>query len=455
MAVPKCFLIIDSLELKKLNSLKKHLLSHVGAVTEVYSLIEIAAATKSYREQYNSIEIIQQCYFPNSTIKLVANNFSVLFLIIEEWIALEQMTLEPYTKELLTQKWYNNHGFYNLADQTIRKIHKKIQTNPMIGLMESKAISDSLYEHIFSSNPIKYDLKATDFDDMIDAFSEYTAIQNLVYLIELVNRAEVANLNITIRKKLLINKLKDAPNTNLLRILFLVYDMIDKDDISAFNELKELLLSNFLDQNSKIHTIVTTYVIKRSMRYWNKGLLKDPKIISELAVYGLNHGIYLNNGKLPTATFHNLVSQLCQSSTYKEMQVFVRKWVPMVHTNNHEATQSLALAQVAFYFEKYGEIAPLVRINFNDFNEKNLGQLLYLISSFMERRKENELYQHALQSSKYFLRRNQNKFSKHLFTSVTNLFEFMKQMDQPNYEIDLDALSPLFYRKWCQSLLSK
>ena len=457
MALPKTFLIIDALEFKQVNALRKYLLSRMGEQSDLFTAFEMIVATKANRSLCDSVEILRRDYFPESSVKTVSNNCSTLFLLTEDWIAIEQLNKEMYSKDLLLQRWYNDNGIYHIADQVHRKVLKSTETEVQLDMMLPKAKAETLYEHLFSSNPAKYDVKSGEYDTMIDAFLEFTFLQNFLFLIELVNRAEVANLEVKKRKVFLEKMLKLMPKTELTSILQLVYDMIAFDDVEAFQALRKILQKDRLLEGSKLHFYVTTYVVKRSMKFWSMGKLSDSKIIFQLASYGLNHGIYFTNGKLPTATFHNLVAQLCQAASYNQMITFVNKWIDMVHTENLDATRGLSIAQVAFYNNRFNDIyLHTWRRDFEEFNQRNLAQSLHLIATFMNRKSDHDTYRHTLLLSQYFIKRNRSKMSAHLYTSYTNLYKFMKAYEAKRYSaIDLDKLSPLLYRSWCERMMKK
>jgi hypothetical protein len=169
----------------------------------------------------------------------------------------------------------------------------------------------------------------------------------------------------------------------------------------------------------------------------------------------MENGVYFTNN-LATATFHNLVAQLCQAFTYREMTAFVRKWLPKVNSTNPEATQSLAYATIAFYNDRFNEIFKHVwRKDFNDFNERNQAQLYHLLAAFMQRNKDPKTYKVAFQSSTYFLKRHKSKMSNHLVKSYSNLLLVLTHLAEGKPEhLDIENLIPLLYRKWCSRFVN-
>ncbi len=457
MALPKIIEIIYILETKKSNSLRKFIASRLSIEADTMSLYDYIVQSKYENIGIENMIDFHSTNFKHISYKSFSNLFSQLYLLAEAWIALDQLESEPYSKDIYVQKWLNKHGFYNYAEQSSKRLSKLIGLQPSYDLAESKAKSEMLNEQLFSSSLSKYDLNASDFTDMIEAFDEYVAGQYLLFLSELKNREEVSNIDFASRRCTILTIIDHIPDSPIKSLLQPLYAMIADNDVNAFDYLKTLLLTNKIKVGSNLHSIICNHVIKKSVRFWAKGLLPDHKIISKLTKYGLDAGIYFNHTqKIATHSFHNLIIQLCVSLTYKEMLAFINKWINHVNTDHLEATKGLAIAQVKFYNEKYDLHQLTWRSDYDNFNQVNLARGLHLIACFENRKKEIQMYKNALQTSIYFIQRNRKKMSAHLYDSNMNFIDIIKKIDAGKVkEIKLENYNAILYRKYCQSLVTK
>jgi hypothetical protein len=456
MALPKLFVLLDALDLKQVNAFKKYTLSKVSESSEIHVLLLFVIQTKAKRNQYPDAESLIATFMPDTKIKLISNNLSILYAYAEEWMALQVLEESAQYKDLLVQKFLNNNGLYNLADQTVNKMRRFTESIDTLDLSLVQSKYEMLYEHLFSTNMANYNPKPEEFMELSEAFDEYVSSQYLVILTELYNRQEVTNISYKKHIQALSKKIKDMPDTPLTNILSLSFKLIAEHDFEALLELKNILISNQLLKGSKLHYIITHYVIKRANNFWVSGHHKDSKLIIELTNYGIETGVFFKNGKLSSTKFLNLVMQLCVALNFKEVSSFITQWIGKVNTANPEATMGLAMALNCFYKHKYSELAKYTwRSDFDGFNEKNIAHGLFLVGAFKDRNKNPEIYENAFHSSTYFLKRNKNKMSKHLFDSYNNLLQFMKDFDKiGKSKINLDVYNPLLYRSWCEYELS-
>lgn len=168
----------------------------------------------------------------------------------------------------------------------------------------------------------------------------------------------------------------------------------------------------------------------------------------------MKSGVFFTDDRLHSALFHNLVVYYCLVSDYDTVTDFIDQWIGVVVTEDVAATRALAMAQNCFYHHRCQEIHLYTgRFVFPTFNQKNLAQGLHLIAAFENRKEERQIYETALASSQNFLKRNQQRMSKHLYTSYRHLIAFIKSADvDPTAIPHPDTISPLLYRKWCMEL---
>lgn len=456
MSKPKLVTLIEGLEVSEIASLKKYVLTKTSMESDTYYIFDYILKHRNDASMIESGEVLVKNALPNLRLKNISNYLSTLFSWAEEWIIQCQMEKEKHTGDLLVLKWLNKKGFYHLADITARRIEKNIESNPTLDIEDHKAKAALLACQLISNNPYKHEAKEEKFTEMVKSHNEVTKAQNLIFKAELNNWGSIINHDYSNLIKYIDNINAQIEDSTLTALLEAMNQLITHTDLVAFNHLKQTLFDHKLDTKSELHYIIATYCINRSRRFWTQGIITEPKFLYEMYEYGLNSGVLLSNGKVQSATFHNIVVQLTQANTFEEVEAFIEKWLPKVSTENVEATRALAMAQNCFYFARYHEIFQYTwRSDFPTFNQKNTAQGLYLIAAFMYRKDDAILFQNTMNSFQYFIKRNKAKMSQHLYECYTNLIDFMNRYDKGLITEKQLSYSPIMYKMWCQKMLDE
>lgn len=457
MSLPKLIKITQALDPKQCSDLKKFVLYYIGQDSDLFQILEAIIKQQSKMKDGEDVDAFAKKHFPNCTKKTFMNYLSQLYGYTEDWIAHHQLQENEYQKDLLVQQWLNKNGLYDVSDQLVSKARRKIKEVEKIDLVSSKVMAELLFEHFFSNNPVKYESKFAEFEEMVDAFITYTISMNILFLSELTSWENIFNKDQTNLKKKINSQINWELGTAQLMIMKSLFKMMHEDDLTSLFHISDHLLKNNFNVDSKLHFIIAYNTIIKSLNLYTKRIHNDRTLIVKLTEYGLNSGVYLKNGKLSTATFHNIVLKLLLTSTYEEIVVFIDKWISKVFTNNVEGTRALAMAQVCLYFHKFEEIDVYTRrYEFDNFNQKNLAQGLYLIGTFMNKKMDNDKYQNALISSMSFIKRNRTKMSSYLFNCYMNFFKVLKLIEQKNYNKleNLDDFNPLLHRTWVEYIIN-
>ncbi len=457
MAHPKLFSLIDAIELKQINTLRKHIMSKVSEQSEAYQILESIIKTKDKREKYSDAESIQLAFYPTIKIKTFINYLSLLYGYAEEWIALTQMEIDEYAKDLLVQKWLNNNGLYSLSDQLVKKVLKKIESSEGLDTNDAKVKAEMLYENFFSNNPAKYDFNEGSFLEMIYSFDEYASSFYLILITELNNLGNHLQKNFNSQLEYILPKLNHIPPLPLTNILKMNFSLQTESNYEHFIKLKDILLQNKIKSGTTFHLILTNYIMKGASSFRKKGEIDTSEVIYNLTKYGLDTGIFSNNGKLSITTFHNLIVRLSILSSFEEIEQFIINNIEKVNTINKETTFSIAMAQNCFYHKRFSEIFKYAWIgDIEDFNQKLISQDLLLIYAFMKRKEDINYYKSSFKSTFNFLDRNKNKMTLDQKKRYDNLLLFMKRLEQNNIEsIDLSDFKPIHYIAWCEYILKK
>ena len=452
MSLPKLISVCQALDAKQCTSLKKFTLMHVGKTSDLYLILDCVIKERNKLKSAKDVEEVAQKCEVKCSHKTFMNSLSQLNLYAEDWIALSQLNENKYEKDLLIQQWYNKNGLYNLSDQLVTKVKKTIDAEKKWDLAESQYKAELLFEHFFSNNPVKYQFDVKQYEDMIQSFDQYVSSMYILIMTELCGLEQVANKKLPELKSTLEAKISMFPPTELSENLLKLYNVIDTSNFELLKELKSLLLSNRFNVGSKLHYIVASNIINKSINFWAKGLHKEVKLVQELTEYGIDNNVFFSYGKLSVVTFHSLLNKISAFYGYQKSEAFINQYIEKVNTTNLIATKELAMAQNCFHNKNYKDIFKYTRRgDFDNFVQKTVAQGLHLIACFMERNIDRENYQNALQSSILFFKRNKSKLSTNLLDSYNNLIQLLKDYDKAtdNDKINVDNYKPLMYRNWC------
>lgn len=450
----KIVVLLDHLEPGQVLELKKHVLTKTYAGSDIFKVFDYVAASVKKKEEFKSPDYIHEKILPKSTKKTVANYLSLLYNWAEEWMALETIREEEYALDHLAQRWLNKNGLYHLADQTFNRIEKGISEENKIDLHRTRMKALALFDQLFSNNPARDQLPYEKYEEMARAFRHYMKAKLQVINAELYNWGDINNYDFRTAIAAnddIIDRIQHDETTETMEF---VIKAMSKNDVNSFLKLKDILFNDRLVKGSRLFMITSRYMQRLAIRFWSMGLIKDPQIFHDLLDFGMRSGVYFTQDRLQATVFHNLVMQYCQVADYEGVEKFIDQWMDHVTTEDAAATKALAMAQNCFYHNRCHEIHLYTgRFVFPTFNQKNLAQGLHLIAAFENRKQERQIYETALASSQNFLKRNQQRMSKHLYTSYRNLIAFIKAADvDPAAIPHPDTISPLLYRKWCMEL---
>ena len=91
---------------------------------------------------------------------------------------------------------------------------------------------------------------------------------------------------------------------------------------------------------------------------------------------------------------------------------------------------------------------------FADDTEKGMALSLHLISCFMDRKIDYDLYATTLHNFVSYLNRHKTTFSTKFYKGLLNTVKIIKKMDH-GYEVDLSQYDTIFYREWCEKMVKK
>ncbi|MBK8701222.1 MAG: hypothetical protein IPN29_17460 [Saprospiraceae bacterium] len=454
MSLPKFFAFASVLSPQDMRSFRKFLLSRIGVEADPFAIFDYVATHQKWKKEYPGNEAMAAAILPKTGQKVFLNYLSMLYDHAQEWMAMEELKAQPYEQDLMIQRWLNRRSLYHLADQVKDKMVKSLKAEDTLDHTYAKLLSDAHFEQAFCHNPHKFEFKEEEYLEMVESFDEYVTGQYLVLMTELFNFEVTTHTDHPALRDYILSKIEKSRDTEVITLLKAIYRLMQFDEIDALLYIKDVLLAGKIKAGSKLNYIVSIYAIRKSHNLYTRGLHNDKNLIYTLSNYGLNSGVYFNDGRLSPVNFHNLVMCMCLGLDFEDVLHFIEKWMPKVNVTDAAATANLARAQACFYTHRYDEIYKYTLKGDLDFTQKNLAQGLFLIATFMHRFKDPSSYKREYTSSINFIKRHASRMSTHLQASYQNLFRFMKDIDAVEPDaIKLEDYHPLIYKSWCEYTL--
>lgn len=453
MALPKFISFFQSLDSKQIYSLRKYVLTHVGAETEAFGVLEYLSVDEGWRKKYPGNEVIAGRCLAGGGLKTFLNYLSQLYDISQEWMALDQLKKEPYEQEILVQRWLNRKGLHQQAELVRAKVLRNLDNEVGEDYNLARYRSEVHFEYLFCNNPDMNDYREEDYRDMIHGFDAYFSGKASMMMCEVASfgkyfRVDMSKDLLHMEKK--VGGLKKDPMVELTK---LAYKLISKPDTKTWLKLSEAILNGECKNGGLMHSVLTRYCVKAGINLWSQDKHKEVGRIAAIAQYGLRTGVYSEGGKLSPSSFHNLVTTLCQVLTEKEMLTFVKKWSKEVDQRYQEAAMKIGNAQVYFYKQKYHLIKSNTNVKELSPNQRYLAQGLDLIAAFEGRKIDEKLYKRQVLNFTNYLRYNKDKISAESLAKYRNLYRLMRDIDQKPGKLKMEDYNPVFYRKYCMRCL--
>ncbi|MBP7642045.1 MAG: hypothetical protein KA767_01835 [Saprospiraceae bacterium] len=453
MALPKFLTFYQSLDSKQIFHFRKFVLSYIGPETEAYGVLEVLSARQDWKERYPGNEAMAAHCLASGHQKTYLNYLSMLYDIAQEWMALDQLRKEPYEQDLLVQRWLNRKGLHQQAEQVRARVLRNLDEEVGVDYKLDRYRSEVNFEYLFCNNPDMNDYREEDYRDMLQGFDAYFSGKAAMMMCEVSTFSKYFRVDMSKDIRQMEGKMNGAVKSKIVDLTQLAYKMISKPDTRLWVKLSDALLNGEVRRGSLLNSVLSRYCVKSGINLWSKDKHKDVARIAAIAQYGLNTGVYAEEGKMSPSSFHNLVATLCQALNEKEMLTFVKKWSKEVDPRFKEAALKIGTAQVYFYKEKYHNIKHNTNVVELSPNQRYLAQGLDLIAAFENRKKDEATYKRQVHNFNNYLRYNKDKMSAEALTKYRNMYRLMRDIDAKPGKLSMDDYNPVFYRKYCMRCL--
>jgi len=446
---PKLIEVLITVDQKEWKSLKRFLLLYTSEHTEYYRLLTSISQVKNLNN-FES-EIFRENHFQDIKHKNFLNMMSRVLEWVEDWIVYKHINENTDQNKLYLIKAYNDRGLYKHADIHAEKLEHKLLHQKGLDLLTNKHLQELKHIQYYSNNPIKYKIGYEMLNDLVKyqklSYKEYA----MTYILELYNRSELSNFDFKDLIKKTLQLLSQLEDSEVSQILKLAQNLFIDERIDCITQLFDVIKTTKIESLTEFHLIVYIYLYRKAVKKWNAGTFEDFTVLQELIEYGIESDIYLINGKIPPIRFDNLVTRLCQFSTYEAVNSFIETWIDSVDTKDKLSTLNHAKAIAYFYFDNYSNVIDrLKNVKYDRVRAKILGYSLRTIALYEIN--EEALLQDHIHNFKRLLRRNQKALNNKFFLSHSNLLKVIELIIKKKYNtlisISLADYTPLFYRTW-------
>lgn len=453
MTLPKFLTFYQSLDSKQVFHFRKFVQSYIGVETEAFGVLDVLSVRQDWKESYPGNEAMAAYCLVSGHQKTYLNYLSMLYDIAQEWMALDQLRKEPYEQDLLVQRWLNSKGLHQQAEQLRTKVLRNLDNEQGADYKLEKYRSEVNFEYLFCNNPNMNDYREQDYRDMLQGFDTYFSGKVTMMMCEVSTFSKYFRVDMNKELQYLEDKVGDAVKNRMVEITKLAYKLNSKPDTKTWLILSEALLNGEVKKGSLLNSVLTRYCVKAGINLWSQDKHKNVDRITAIAQYGLDTGVYTEEGKLSPSSFHNLVTTLCQVLNEKEMLAFVKKWSKDVDPRYSQSALKIGTAQVYFYKEKYHNIKNNTNVTDLSPNQRYLAQGLDLIAAFENRKKDETAYKRQVHNFNNYLRYNKDKMSAEALSKYRNMYRLMRDIDAKPGKLSMDDYNPVFYRKYCKRCL--
>jgi type III secretion system FlhB-like substrate exporter len=149
---------------------------------------------------------------------------------------------------------------------------------------------------------------------------------------------------------------KHLADTALLSILKGIYRLHTEDTRESYEELKSLFFNRLKEVDTLLKLYALRQLINFSIRKNNQGEKNFNREVKGLYLFGLKQEILLENGKISSSLFQNVVEILSFLKDYEEASEFIEEYRENLHAREKADSLSLAKSTLLFWEGKYDDV---------------------------------------------------------------------------------------------------
>lgn len=451
MNTPKLLIALRTLTKEEWPSVKKYILTETSENSDAFALFIAIWNKRDKIESIRDGEEIRKKKFPLLTQKGYLNLYSKLYGWLEDWFAINEMLVESFDRDLYLVKSHNRRGLYKNADQIALKLELTLEKQKL-NTEYAKSLKQLYHYQYFSNNPIKGKKGTLILEKLATQHTDQYKNQTLLYLTELMNFGRMQNYDYEYIRQTLKQSISNLPHTALTPILNeLLHQIEDEGSYNAEN-LYQYLTKSEITKPSEFHTLLTLYTIHIATKQRQKGDHTDLDLLKNLYYYGFENDIFIQNNKIISLQFTNLISVISKVSTYKDTTLLIDKWIGKVETKHPEEIKDLAYAIACLSHHKYKELIYYARhSSFDRVDQKIKAQGYYLIAQYSLNDGDMSLFRSLSTNFLRSLQRNKKEFSKRTYLAHYNFYDYITKLvkqKQKGKDIKIQKYDLIMPRSW-------
>lgn len=369
MKKSKLISVLRVLESDDLRQIQKLLKSPF--FTSNKNLLKLFQTIRRYHPDYSSAalekEKLYAKVFPKTDYSDVKfrNLMGELSQLIEEYLIIHFIRTDTYIQKRYLSIAYANRAELKFSRKESEAVKEKV--------LNSAFQDIDYYQGLFQWADDR--LKNTRADDITDRLQ---LLQEKDKYLELYYQLSKIQLESELRSSKNIMSIGEADikewATSHLKEENLVYQCYEKaiqlhdgKEEAVFLELKELVVGSIEKIPPSSQEEFLLHLINFAIGQMKEDDIKFNTIVLELYIFGLEHGIFLQNDMIRDADFFNIVVASAKEKRTDWSEQFIKKYASRLSLNEKKDTMAISQIYLFYYQEKFSEAINLInQHNFTD-----------------------------------------------------------------------------------------
>ncbi len=457
MALPKFITVFNALHESEKVVFDKFILRHHDTKSEVYHIFcHIKKVSNGLLPQTDLKEIKGKKFVQHSD-KNFANYLSLLYQLLEQWMVEDAIHHDENMKSYLLLKGFQKRGLYQLANKEYEDMTNRIHSTPNANYYHKLYEWLSHFEVYYSFNPHKYSEGSNAVHSLHQTFIDYTSYTAQILKTEIINWSTIYPYVGTADAAIMESFVSASSDTTHIQNFRTICELFKEFDKSKYDILVNQLLNVGFLHGSLEEIIITAYLIRLNIRSKKQGLNNDHShYTKKLYDFAFKNGIFSEHGKVTPITFKNMILSVAENNSFEFSIDFVHRYIHYVHSVTPESTHAVCMATVYFKNEKYSEaIAHTGHTTYHDLAEKIHSLTINLLSWFMTRKSEPDIYQNVKNNYISFIKRNSDKSSEDIHVGFLNFILVINDLEREKSHIMISQYKNLQNRMWLTKYMSQ
>lgn len=395
------------------------------------------------------VEALAAAFSNTVSARGMGNYLSQLFDAAEQWIVHYELESQPQLRDLLIGQWMYKQGLNEQALKIVSNyahIHNDHHLPSRI--VDQLSMLQTLRYHHFADMEDRYEHLHT----MVQRSGEIYAASLQLIKIEVEAIHQIRGLDPHHILASVTNQVMGIPSAWQNQIFADLHSLMTDDNVALFYiHLDAMINQDHMADGINAHL---RYIIlhKVAARLYSKNLI-DKESLKAILHYGLESGITLQNHKLSTYHFHNMINRLAIIDDQEQTLQFIDRWIGKVETKYRKETYKLACMQNYFFHQDFESLERLVPIqSFDNFDQRLVSNAIQLATNYIFRQKNPRLFELTSEQYATLIQRNKSKISAALHKKAYNLGVFLTDK-RPKTAAILIEYEPILYHSFCTWLI--